>query len=151
MTAIQVIDDFGIWDDLGIIIPYFEQWQPFPRYSLSDSNLIKLVFGGDLENSQSFAFIRSTYVINNLILKAPWLKIFPKVENEFLLYPHPQEFNDLSVSPQRFFEVQKRHFKRGYTGTFEGSIWTLNLQVSNYNFSSENNDFEEDFPSIGFF
>ncbi len=151
MTAIQIIDDFGIWDDLGVTIPYFEQWQPFPRYSLSDSNLIKLVFGGDLEKPQSFAFIRSTYISNNLIIKAPWVKIFPKLENEFLLYPHPQEFNQLTTPPQRFFEVQKRHFKRGYTGTFEDTIWTLNIQVSNYNFISNEENIGANLPVIGFF
>lgn len=142
MNAIQVIDDFGIWDDLGDAFPRFEQWVQFPRYSTSLSPLVRLKFGGNLENIHSYAYLRSTYVIGNNQLKAPWVRVYPKYEFEYIQYPHPSEFGELKVTPRRYFEIQKRHYRRRFVGTHYDSLWSLTVQVCNERAQSD--PFEED-------
>lgn len=128
-----IIDQFGTWDDLGIVQPIFEQWVEFPDYSESLSETIKLSFSGELEQLKSFAYIRCIYVILNQVIKGQWWRIYPKFEQEIIIYPVPEEFK-FSLRPvQRFFEIQKRHYYRYRVGISNDKIWTINLQVLNNN------------------
>lgn len=134
---IQIVDDFGAWDDLGTIEPIFEQWIEFPDYSESLSNLIRLVFSGDLDNLKSYAFIRCTYVIGINEIKGRWWKIYPKINPEIITYPHPIEFGQLKTNPKRYFEIQKRHYYRQRIGVNQDKIWAVNLQVCNERLDSQ--------------
>ena len=134
---IQIVDDFGAWDELGTVQPLFEQWVRFPDYTESQSPLIRLIFGGDLERVQSYAFIRCIYSLFNDEIRGRWWKIYPKRQKEIILYPHPEEFGQLKTNPRRYFEIQKRHYRRLYVGTHTDSLWTLNLQVCRERISIE--------------
>ena len=133
----QILDDFGAWDVLGTVQPIFEQWVEFPDYTESLSNLCRLIFGGDLENIRSYAYLRCTYVIGLNQIKGHWWKIYPKSEPEIIIYPHPREFGELKTNPKRYFEIQKRHYYRRYIGRKEDSLWTVNLQVCNERIAPE--------------
>jgi hypothetical protein len=130
----QVIDDFGAWDDLGTVVPQHEVWTTFPGQTNSRSELVRLNFGGDLENVRSFAFIRAVYQLFNQELYGRWLKIFPKIQQDLVLYTYPQDFQLRENNPLRQFQIQKRSYYRSYTGVFPDSLWTVNLLVRNEEF-----------------
>lgn len=129
----QILDDFGYWDDLGTIQPIFEQWVEFPDYSESLSETIKLIFGGELEQVKSYAYIRSIYVAFNQVIKGQWWRIYPKFDTEVINYPVPEDLK-FAVRPiRRYFEIQKRHYYRYRVGISDDRIWTIRLQILNNN------------------
>lgn len=130
----QIIDDFGAWDDLGTVQPFHEVWTIFPDYTQSTSDLIRIIFGGDLENARSFAYIRAVYQLYNQDLYGRWLRIFPKFQQDIALYTYPRDLQFQENNPIRRFQVQKRSYYRKYIGAFPDSIWTVRLLVRNETF-----------------
>ena len=47
MSLIQIVDDFGAWDDLGVVTPLHEQWKEFPEFTESLSSVTRLIFTGE--------------------------------------------------------------------------------------------------------
>jgi hypothetical protein len=125
----QIIDDFGIWDDLGTVVPQHEEWQLFPDFTESDSEIIRLQYGGDIDNCRSYGFIRAIYSRSNQELYGKWLRFYPKYPEETLVYYFPLDFNRTQPAPARRFQVQKRSYYRRYIGSFPDSIWTVRLLV----------------------
>jgi hypothetical protein len=130
----QIIDNFGAWDDLGTVQPAHEIWTIFPDYTESTSDLIRIIFGGDLENARSFAYIRAVYQLYNQDLYGRWLRIFPKFQQDIALYTYPRDLQFQENNPIRRFQVQKRSYYRKYFGVFTDSIWTVRLLVRNESF-----------------
>jgi hypothetical protein len=130
----QLIDDFGAWDDLGTVQPFHETWTFFPDYTESSSDLIRFIFGGDIDNASSFAYIRAVYQLFNQDLYGRWFRIFPKFQQDIALYTYPRDLQFQENSPILRFQVQKRSYYRRYIGTFPDSIWTVRLLVRNEQF-----------------
>lgn len=131
MGAIQFIDSFGAWDDLGEVVPIHEQWVQLPRFSNSSNSLTRLIFGGDVENAQSFAYLRCIYVADGIRLVAPWVRIYPKLDNEYINYPIPTSLVGIENQIDRFVEIQKRHFYRRYNGFHRDTLWSVRVQIYN--------------------
>jgi hypothetical protein len=125
----QVVDDFGIWDDLGTVIPEPETWLDFPHSTVSRSGTTRLIFGGDLTRPNSYAWIRCVYVIGISQLFGRWIRVYPKIQRDIIEYPHPQDFAGNPGIIYRSFQVQKRAWGRWRVGISQTSLWTLNLQV----------------------
>ncbi len=134
---IKIVDDIGTWDSLGRVEPIFNQWIEFPDYSNSLSTTIKLVFGGELTNLKSYAYIRCIYLIGIQAVVGRWWKIYPKPTTEVILYPNPPEFEFLPRPVNRYFEIQKRHYYRQFIGTHLDRIWSVELQVFNNSIFAE--------------
>ena len=125
----QIVDDFGIWDDLGTVLPLEENWLVYPRSTTSRSGTTRLVFGGDLEKTNSYGWIRCIYTIGIAQVFGRWIRVFPKVQRDIIDYPHPEDFANNPGIITRSFEVQKRSWNRFRIGVSQTSLWTLNLQV----------------------
>lgn len=150
MLAPQLIDDFGAWDDLGEVIPRTDQFTELPNFSLSESALIRLNYGGDIDNAQSYAQIRGVYRLFNTEIFADWVRVYPKFQSEIISYAHPPEFNLLKVRGERYFQVRKYHNRRRFIGTHPDSQWTINIQICNEEVQLEEVEPENVLPLLGF-
>ena len=149
---IQVVDDFGAWDDLGTVEPVFEQWLDFPDYTESTSGLLRLFFSALEFDKETYAYIRCVYEVSTTYMVGRWIRIYPKFEPESIIYPHPEDLAGLKSIPRRFYQIQKRHRLRRYIGTHKSKLWSVNLQVCNEQIDGggSNEQTPEDLPAAFF-
>jgi hypothetical protein len=150
--AVQIVDDFGIWDDLGTVNPVFNNWLSFPDFTTSASGLLRLFFSSDVFDRLTFAYIRCLYDVGNAYAIGRWIRIYPKFEPELIIYPHPPEFQNLKGELRRVYQIKKQHRFRRRIGTVNSETWRINLQVANESIDENggNSGEQADLPS-GFF
>ena len=136
---IQIVDDFGVWDDLGTIEPAFEKWIEFPSFSYSSSQLLRLIFSAKRLDRRSFGYLRCVYQINAQYFTGRWIRIYPKFNPESIIYPHPQDLASPNTTIKRIFQIKKLHRLRRFNGSFDSDLWTVNLHVWNENLSDYQN------------
>ncbi|ELS04916.1 hypothetical protein Xen7305DRAFT_00046520 [Xenococcus sp. PCC 7305] len=129
--AIQIVDDFGTWDLIGTLQPIYEEWIEYPDYSEALSQTTRLIFSGNVDDARSYAYIRVRYEITLDSAYGEWIRVYPKKQDEIILYPHPPEFGLIKINPRRFWQVQKRHWDRKNTGKAPDTDWNLRIEVCN--------------------
>lgn len=127
--AIQIVDGFGEWDDLGTVEPVFEDWLTFPDFTNSSSTLLRLTYLFEEFDQNSYGFIRCKYEAENTFAIGRWLRFYPKFEDEFIRYPHSEDLLALKGDFKRIYQVMKRHRRRRFNGTFAATLWSVNLNV----------------------
>ena len=133
----QIVDDFGSWEELGVVQPVFEDWLTFPDFTRSPSELIRLQFIFDEFDSNSYGYIRCKYELDNTYAFGRWLRFYPKLQPELMKYPHPSDLVAAKSNPRRIYQVMKRHRRRSKIGTLRSTLWSVNLNVFNENLSDD--------------
>ncbi len=137
---IQIVDDFGAWDDLGSKQPEFETWLSFPDYTESKSSLLRIRSSFETFDRNSYGYLRCVYTVSAISIMGRWVRFYPKLEDEFLIYPHPEDLEELKSNPIRRFQVMKRHRYRRKIGTLRSTLWSVNVLVCNEDLTNNNNN-----------
>lgn len=122
---VALLDDLGIWNDLGTILPD-GNWQFFPGQANQGLSLFRVTWGGDLSDIKSRVQLRSFY--NRSGFSEPdsrWGRLFPKPGSEIVFLNFPDELKTQKIT--RGFQATKwyKYLKNGIN--FD-SRYSLNLQ-----------------------
>lgn len=126
---IQIVDGFGVWDELGTVEPAFENWLDFPDFTYNANSLLRIQTASLNFDRQTYGYIRCLYELENIYSEGRWLRFYPKFNPQFLTYPHDNNIINLKSNPKKIFQVMKRHKFRRLVGTKYSNLWRVNLNV----------------------
>lgn len=125
-----VIDDFGTWEDLGIIPEIVDDWQFFPLFPSKETSAFRVYFQGNIELLQKWrvsCWIRGAYFSGaQYFFDQKWLRLYPKSEPEIITYPYPADLIRDPL-PSRQLQVKRRlTYKRE---PFKAATPSLGIQI----------------------
>ncbi|NCO74174.1 MAG: hypothetical protein GW856_02785 [Cyanobacteria bacterium] len=125
MTAL--IDDLGVWVQLGTIQPSWD-WIPFPVSFSTNNSIFRIKFIGDFSKITTFLYLRVTYSntgINNFNYK--WTRIYPNEAPTIIDLPINQIFltNELS----KIIEIRKASKWYGYKIPISDILYFVSLEA----------------------
>jgi hypothetical protein len=95
---VALLDDLGIWNDLGTIL-LDGNWQFFPGQATQGLSLFRVTWGGDLSDIKSRVQLRSFY--NRSGFSEPdsrWVRLFPKPGSEIVFLNFPDELKTQRIT-----------------------------------------------------
>ena len=106
-----VVDEMGVWEDIGTLNPLADDWQFFPFFPKKENSTFKIFYLGDINKLQSWrvsAYIRASYFSGSqYFFDRYWLRLYPKSEPEIITYHYPQDLIKEDL-PQRQFQAKRR-------------------------------------------
>jgi hypothetical protein len=122
---VALLDDLGIWNDLGMILPDGE-WQNFPKEAKQGLSVFRLVWSGDLSDVRSRVQLRAIYNRSGFSVPgSKWFRLFPKQGSEIVFFDFPDELKTQKVI--RGFQALK-WYKYLKNGINVDSRYSLNIQ-----------------------
>ena len=125
-----VVDQMGIWEDLGILDPLADDWQFFPLFPQKENSTFKIFYIGDIEKIKAWrvgSYIRASYFSGSqYFFDRHWLRLYPKHEPEIITYHYPQDLIKENL-PQRQFQAKRRLFYK--RDLFRNAAPDLGLQI----------------------
>ncbi|PNW40083.1 UNVERIFIED_CONTAM: hypothetical protein BEN50_15040 [Euhalothece sp. KZN 001] len=125
-----IIDDLGIWEDIGSLSFLVDDWQFFPFFPKKEHSTFKVFFLGDIDLLRKWrvsCWIRGAYFSGSqYFFDRNWLRLYPKEEPEIITYPYPVDLikDDL---PQRQIQAKRRLTYR--KDPFKQATPALGLQI----------------------
>ncbi|MBD2118087.1 MAG: hypothetical protein O9276_20505 [Microcystis sp. LE17-20A] len=120
-----LLDDLGIWNDLGTIMPD-GNWQFFPNQATQGLSVFRITWGGDLSDIKSRVQLRAIYNRSGFSVPSTrWFRLYPKQGSEIIFLDFPDELKARQVV--RGFQAMK-WYKYLKNGLNSDSKYSLNLQ-----------------------
>ena len=122
---VALLDDLGIWNDLGTILPD-GNWQFFPGQATQGLSVFRVAWGGDLSDIKSRVQLRAIYNRSGFSVPgSQWFRLYPKLNSEIVFLDFPNELKFQQVA--RSFQAMK-WYKYLRNGLNFDSRYSLNLQ-----------------------
>ena len=101
-----IVDDFGVWENIGTIVPAFD-WQIFPNFPSTPNAAFRIFYTGDFDRTfYPPAFLRGMYFSGSrYFFDRDWVKVFPKNEPEIIQLPYPPDLQ-ADPLPQRQIQIK---------------------------------------------
>lgn len=121
-----ISDAFGIWNDLGTILPTINNWTKFTNTAVGGLNTIRASFIVDTSKElNSFCWLRWSYIAEGQNLTTRATKIYPRNETLLLDVPIPDDLKVRDIF-YRDFEVKK--FVYGSKFSIKDQLWQIKLE-----------------------
>ena len=122
-----LVDDLGIWVQLGIVQPDWN-WQAFPVSSSTSNSIFRLTtLGEDLEQIKTFIYSRVLYLNSGTnIPDSQWKRFYPKQGSEIINLDTNPLFLYSNIS--RLIEVRKSSRWYGYKRPITDIVYSLQLE-----------------------
>lgn len=102
-----VTDDFGVWNQLGIIVPQWNEWVKFPVISNGANSVFRATaIWPNFDEVRGWVWVRSNYGTSSGEIVSQAIRYYPKPEPQILDLPIPKDLFDRSIY-LRHIEVKK--------------------------------------------
>lgn len=125
MTAL--IDDLGIWVQLGTIQPFWD-WIDFPVFFSTNTNVFRFTFLGDFSKINTFLYLRVIYFNSGTQnIGGKWIRLYPNQQSQIIELPINSMFlvNNFSKSIQ----VRKASRWYGYKIPISDNLYTVTCEA----------------------
>ena len=121
-------DGFGIWNDLGSVIPQYKQWLKFSNTAIGGNSVLQLNYTSpNWQQLNSYLLIRPVYNTAGDTLIGDAKRVYPELDGNIVEFPIPEDLRARFID-FRDFQIKKVARWRRRLGITPDASYTVKLE-----------------------